>query len=53
MLLIRTFELYNGDRPIIFIAHSLGGLVAARIHLQGERRDPGSFAKSITKSLRE
>ncbi|KAI0542086.1 Alpha/Beta hydrolase protein [Xylaria digitata] len=42
----------KGDRPIIFIAHSLGGLVAAQILLHGEQREPSSIAKSITKNLR-
>ncbi|KAI0436816.1 Alpha/Beta hydrolase protein [Xylaria telfairii] len=42
----------KGDRPIIFIAHSLGGLVAAQILLHGEQRELSSIAKSITKNLR-
>ncbi|KAH7186793.1 hypothetical protein DER44DRAFT_834410 [Fusarium oxysporum] len=41
------------DRPIIFIAHSLGGLVAAQILIHGEQGTEDSLTKSITKSLRE
>ncbi|PVH69209.1 hypothetical protein DL98DRAFT_522326 [Cadophora sp. DSE1049] len=40
------------DRPIIFIAHSLGGLVAAQILVHGERREEASIARGITKGLR-
>ncbi|EXA29670.1 hypothetical protein FOVG_18861 [Fusarium oxysporum f. sp. pisi HDV247] len=40
------------DRPIIFIAHSLGGLVAAQILVHGEQRSEDSRTKSITKNLR-
>ncbi|KAH8669660.1 hypothetical protein BGZ60DRAFT_528133 [Tricladium varicosporioides] len=40
------------DRPIIFIAHSLGGLVAAQVLVHGEQRTNNSSAKSITKNLR-
>ncbi|KAL5600869.1 hypothetical protein FOVSG1_006899 [Fusarium oxysporum f. sp. vasinfectum] len=40
------------DRPIIFIAHSLGGLVAAQIVVHGEQRTEDSRTKSITKNLR-
>ncbi|KAI3572864.1 Alpha/Beta hydrolase protein [Fusarium oxysporum f. sp. albedinis] len=40
------------DRPIIFIAHSLGGLVAAQILMHGEQGTEDSLTKSITKNLR-
>lgn len=40
------------DRPIIFIAHSLGGLVAAQILVHGERREEASIARGITRGLR-
>ncbi|OXV08636.1 hypothetical protein Egran_03601, partial [Elaphomyces granulatus] len=40
------------DRPIIFIAHSLGGLVAAQVLVYGEQRTENSSAKSITRNLR-
>jgi hypothetical protein len=40
------------DRPIIFIAHSLGGLVAAQILVHGDRREEASIARGITKGLR-
>ncbi|WYZ42210.1 hypothetical protein EsH8_V_001105 [Colletotrichum jinshuiense] len=40
------------DRPIIFIAHSLGGLVAAQVLIHGDRRTENSGAKLITKRLR-
>ncbi|TGJ78475.1 hypothetical protein E0Z10_g10285, partial [Xylaria hypoxylon] len=40
------------DRPIIFIAHSLGGLVAGQVLVHGEQRDESSSVKSITRNLR-
>ncbi|KAJ6035826.1 Alpha/Beta hydrolase protein [Penicillium herquei] len=40
------------DRPIIFVAHSLGGLVAAQILIHGERREESSNARAITRCLR-
>ncbi|KAI0906495.1 hypothetical protein F4823DRAFT_565723 [Ustulina deusta] len=40
------------DRPIILIAHSLGGLVAAQVLVHGDQMDEASAAKSITKNLR-
>ncbi|KAI9662332.1 MAG: hypothetical protein M1821_008499 [Bathelium mastoideum] len=40
------------DRPVIFIAHSLGGLVAAQVLVHGERREEASSARAITRNLR-
>lgn len=40
------------DRPIIFVAHSLGGLVAAQILVHGEQSHSGSAAQAISKNLR-
>ncbi|KAL4947648.1 Alpha/Beta hydrolase protein [Aspergillus filifer] len=40
------------NRPIILIAHSLGGLVAAQILVHGERREEASNARAITKHVR-
>ncbi|KAK8137258.1 hypothetical protein PG984_005198 [Apiospora sp. TS-2023a] len=40
------------DRPIIFVAHSLGGLVAAQILVHGEQSHDGSVAQLISKNLR-
>ncbi|KAI1288155.1 hypothetical protein F5Y03DRAFT_98722 [Xylaria venustula] len=40
------------NRPIILIAHSLGGLVAAQVLVHGDQMDHSSTAKSITKNLR-
>ena len=40
------------DRPTIFIAHSLGGLVAAQILVHGERREEASIARGVTRGLR-
>jgi alpha-beta hydrolase superfamily lysophospholipase len=40
------------DCPIIFIAHSLGGPIAAQALVHGEQRTEKSSAKSITKNLR-
>ncbi|KAN0073090.1 Peptidase S8/S53 domain containing protein [Elaphomyces granulatus] len=40
------------NRPIIFIAHSLGGLVAAQVLVYSEQRTENSSAKSITRNLR-
>ncbi|UKZ64174.1 uncharacterized protein TrAtP1_005393 [Trichoderma atroviride] len=40
------------DRPIIIVAHSLGGLVAARLFVHGERRRKDSNANSTTKYIR-
>ncbi|KAJ5730318.1 uncharacterized protein N7483_004826 [Penicillium malachiteum] len=40
------------EMPIIFVAHSLGGLVAAQILIHGERREESSNARAITRYLR-
>ncbi|KAK8017693.1 Alpha/Beta hydrolase protein [Apiospora rasikravindrae] len=40
------------DRPIIFVAHSLGGLVAAQILVHGVQNHDGSGAHLISKNLR-
>ncbi|KAI0413535.1 Alpha/Beta hydrolase protein [Xylaria grammica] len=40
------------NRPIIFVAHSLGGLVAAQVLIHGEQMDEGSAAKAVAKNLR-
>ncbi|KAF4464586.1 ribonuclease p mrp [Fusarium albosuccineum] len=42
----------QSDRPIIFVAHSLGGLIAAQALVHGERRTGNSNATSVTKHLR-
>ncbi|RKK63859.1 hypothetical protein BFJ69_g16852 [Fusarium oxysporum] len=52
MLLLAADCREQEDRPIIFIAHSLGGLVAAQIVVHGEQRTEDSRTKSITKNLR-
>ncbi|KAF5555928.1 ribonuclease p mrp [Fusarium phyllophilum] len=38
------------DRPIIFVAHSLGGLVAAQILVDGENKPENSVEGSITRN---
>ncbi|KAK2929023.1 Alpha/Beta hydrolase fold [Fusarium oxysporum f. sp. vasinfectum] len=40
------------DRPIIFVAHSLGGLVAAQILVHGEHKPENSTEASIAKNVR-
>ncbi|EWG53258.1 hypothetical protein FVEG_11728 [Fusarium verticillioides 7600] len=40
------------DRPIIFVAHSLGGLVAAQILVHGEHKPENSSEASIAKNIR-
>ncbi|KAI1770758.1 hypothetical protein F4818DRAFT_252459 [Hypoxylon cercidicola] len=42
----------TADRPIILVAHSLGGLVAAQAFVHGEQKAETSDAKSIAKNLR-
>jgi protein SERAC1 len=42
----------QADRPIIFIAHSLGGLVAAQAFVFGERHTLGDAAQLIAQQLR-
>ncbi|KAI1462621.1 Alpha/Beta hydrolase protein [Annulohypoxylon moriforme] len=42
----------TSDRPIVFVAHSLGGLVAAQILVHGEQKPESSTIKSITSNLR-
>jgi len=51
-LAVERFNTKSEDRPIILIAHSLGGLVAAQVLVHGEQRTESSSAKSITKNLR-
>ncbi|WZH49502.1 putative ribonuclease p mrp protein [Fusarium acuminatum] len=41
-----------GDRPLIFVAHSLGGLVVAQLFLHGEMSSDDAGAKSIVKNVR-
>ncbi|KAG4282361.1 hypothetical protein FPRO06_09034 [Fusarium proliferatum] len=40
------------DRPIVFVAHSLGGLVAAQILVHGEQKPENSAESSIAKNIR-
>ncbi|KAF5577876.1 ribonuclease p mrp [Fusarium pseudocircinatum] len=40
------------DRPIIFVAHSLGGLVAAQILVHGEHKPENSAESWIAKNIR-
>ncbi|RKL31593.1 Vegetative incompatibility protein HET-E-1 [Fusarium proliferatum] len=40
------------ERPIIFVAHSLGGLVAAQILVHGEHKPENSAEASIAKNIR-
>ncbi|KAG5744212.1 hypothetical protein H9Q69_011001 [Fusarium xylarioides] len=40
------------DRPIIFVAHSLGGLVAAQILVDGEHKPENSVEGSIARNTR-
>ncbi|KAF5597596.1 ribonuclease p mrp [Fusarium subglutinans] len=40
------------DRPIIFVAHSLGGLVAAQILVHGEHKPENSAEASIARNVR-
>ncbi|KAI0392840.1 hypothetical protein F5Y17DRAFT_459498 [Xylariaceae sp. FL0594] len=40
------------NRPIIFIAHSLGGLVAAQVLVLGDQKDEDSSIGSVTQNLR-
>ncbi|KAF5609139.1 ribonuclease p mrp [Fusarium pseudoanthophilum] len=40
------------DRPIIFVAHSLGGLVAAQILVDGENKAETSVEASIARNIR-
>ncbi|KAI1764697.1 hypothetical protein GGR53DRAFT_520137 [Hypoxylon sp. FL1150] len=42
----------TADRPIILVAHSLGGLVATQAFVHGEQKAETSDAKAITKNLR-
>ncbi|KAF2791859.1 hypothetical protein K505DRAFT_308700 [Melanomma pulvis-pyrius CBS 109.77] len=42
----------SNDRPIILIAHSLGGLVAAQAVILGEGRPEGDAAKELANHLR-
>lgn len=40
------------DRPIIFVSHSLGGLVAAQALVHGDQRSENSAAERIARNLR-
>ncbi|RYC59204.1 hypothetical protein CHU98_g7008 [Xylaria longipes] len=40
------------NRPIVIIAHSLGGLVAAQLFIHGEQSSDDSSAKAIVKNIR-
>lgn len=42
----------KGNRPIVIIAHSLGGLVAAQLFVDGEKGTDDSNAKAVVKHIR-
>lgn len=49
---LRSKEPETGNRPIIIIAHSLGGLVTAQLFNNGEQSTDDSSAKAIVKNIR-